>query len=113
MLRRLTTWRGPARLVGLASAGFCKHQEVLFSDTTPYMSSVTLNAPSALNALNLNMVQLLSQQVKEWNSGDTLLVTFEGAGSKAFCAGGDIKSLYLARGDSSSDLHDRFFREEF
>ncbi len=98
---------------GVPRRSFCKSNEVLFDDITPYMSSVTLNAPSAMNALNLNMVQLLRGQLDEWNRSDTLLVTFEGTGSKAFCAGGDIKSLYNARGDSSTDIHDRFFREEF
>lgn len=40
----------------IPSRRFCKNNEVLFNDITPYMSSVTLNAPSAMNALNLNMV---------------------------------------------------------
>jgi enoyl-CoA hydratase/carnithine racemase len=39
---------------------------------------------------------------------------FSGAGGKAFCAGGDIKSLYDAKSDpSKTGVHDSFFREEY
>jgi enoyl-CoA hydratase/carnithine racemase len=36
----------------------------------------------------------------------------EGAGGKAFCAGGDVKSLYEGRESNPKILAD-FFREEF
>ena len=58
------------------------------------MSEVVLNNANNLNALNLNMIRLIRKQIDEWNNSNILLVTFEGAGTKAFCAGGDIKSLY-------------------
>lgn len=64
---------------------------------TPYMTEVILNTPMSLNALNLNMIQLLQQRLADWNTSTTQLVCFEGSGGKAFCAGGDIKSLYLAK----------------
>lgn len=35
----------------------------------------------------------------------------EGAGGKAFCAGGDVKVLY--EGDANIDTRQQFFREEF
>jgi len=38
----------------------------------------------------------------------------KGAGGKAFCAGGDIKSLYEAKvSGTTSPIHDKFFREEY
>ncbi|WP_419199191.1 enoyl-CoA hydratase/isomerase family protein, partial [Pseudomonas syringae] len=35
-----------------------------------------------------------------------------GAGGKAFCAGGDIRSLYESH-QSGQDLHHTFFAEEY
>jgi len=56
-----------------------------------------LNAPQSLNALNLSMFQLLHKQLLAWQSDDEVaIVILQGAGDKAFCAGGDVVSLYHA-----------------
>jgi len=53
-----------------------------------------LNAPRSLNALSLPMMQQLNHQLNLWrNNNNVVLVMLEG-GDKAFCAGGDIVSLY-------------------
>lgn len=87
----------------------------MFEQVTPYMTSVKLNKPSSLNALNMTMIELLNTQLKEWNDSKTVLTYFSGEG-KAFCAGGDIKSLYEARQSENQEdkkiLRD-FFKEEF
>jgi len=58
---------------------------------------ITLNRPKALNALTLSMVHKIQPQLKEWEkSGDVNLVVIKGAGSKAFCAGGDVVALTKA-----------------
>lgn len=55
----------------------------------------TLNVEKTLNSLTLNMVDLLSAKLAEWETDpEILLVWFEGAGDRAFCAGGDIQNLY-------------------
>lgn len=56
---------------------------------------LTLNAPSTLNALTLDMIDLLSAQLQSW-AGDprVAMVMLQGAGDKAFCAGGDLQNLY-------------------
>jgi enoyl-CoA hydratase/carnithine racemase len=55
----------------------------------------TLNAPQALNALSLEMVDLLIAQLRQWAEDPGLaLVILQGTGEKAFCAGGDLHSLY-------------------
>ncbi len=42
------------------------------------------------------------------------LAIFKGSGDKAFCAGGDIKTLYESKTDSSkAGAPDAFFREEY
>ena len=58
-------------------------------------AKVTLNNPKTLNCVNLQMVHELLAQLPVLNR--TKAFWMEGAGDKAFCAGGDIKSLYLAR----------------
>jgi enoyl-CoA hydratase len=58
-----------------------------------------LNRPKALNALTLDMCHDMLEKLQPWMTGkheipEVLLIT--GAGEKAFCAGGDIKTLYDA-----------------
>lgn len=56
-----------------------------------------LNNPAALNALTLPMIDLLDPQLKSWAEDDSIAgVVLSAAGDKAFCAGGDVVSLYHA-----------------
>lgn len=57
----------------------------------------TLNRPAALNALSQEIVEELSQGLALWGADDSVKMVFlEGAGDRAFCAGGDIKAAYHA-----------------
>jgi enoyl-CoA hydratase len=68
--------------------------EVLFSRDGA-AGIVTLNRPKVLNALTLGMVRLIHPQLRAWaDNEDVKLVIVEGAGEKAFCAGGDIRALH-------------------
>ncbi|WP_342363054.1 enoyl-CoA hydratase/isomerase family protein [Terrarubrum flagellatum] len=56
---------------------------------------VTLNRPKALNALNLGMVRALAPALRDWAADPAVTrVIIKGAGDRAFCAGGDIRTLY-------------------
>ncbi|MGP9556795.1 enoyl-CoA hydratase/isomerase family protein [Psychrobacter sp. AOP7-A1-24] len=56
---------------------------------------MTLNTPKSLNALSVDMCQLLSAQLEQWQADDQVVaLVLKGAGDKAFCAGGDIRKLY-------------------
>ena len=56
---------------------------------------VTLNAPSTLNSLSLEMVDQLQEKLELWRDDPAIAAIFlEGVGDKAFCAGGDIQALY-------------------
>tara|TARA_R110001599_G_scaffold353459_1_gene592739 strand:+ start:451548 stop:452660 length:1113 start_codon:yes stop_codon:yes gene_type:complete len=56
---------------------------------------VTLNVPATLNSLTLEMVDQLQAKLDQWRDGPAIAAIFlEGAGEKAFCAGGDIQALY-------------------
>ncbi|OAY49375.1 3-hydroxyisobutyryl-CoA hydrolase-like protein 1, mitochondrial isoform X8 [Manihot esculenta] len=59
-----------------------------------YSRAAILNRPSALNALNTNMCARLLKLYKSWEDNpDIGFVMMKGSG-RAFCAGGDIVSLY-------------------
>jgi len=79
------------------------------------VATITLNNPKALNSINLNMVQLLQKQLKEWENNDKIkLIIMKGSGDRAFSAGGDIKSLYTANTDEKVKQDAiQFFNEEY
>ena len=55
---------------------------------------VTINRPTALNAVNLDMLCAIHGALDQWQDDPTIhAVIIEGAGVKAFCAGGDIRGL--------------------
>ncbi|TGZ40673.1 3-hydroxyisobutyryl-CoA hydrolase, mitochondrial [Temnothorax longispinosus] len=74
---------------------------------------IVLNRPKALNAINFSMVQKIHSALKQWESSKKLVI-IEGAGEKAFCAGGDVKSLVLALNEPKGErLGEEFFRTEY
>ena len=74
---------------------------------------ITLNRPHALNAINLEMVKTMFTTLKTWEHDDEVkVVLVKGAGEKAFCAGGDIRTVYESLKEGRSD-HLTFFAEEF
>ena len=78
----------------------------------------TLNAEKSLNALTLPMIRLLDPQLRAWAEDPAIaLVVLQGAGEKAFCAGGDIKSLHRALVEHPGALPNlpncEFFSEEY
>ncbi|MET3457705.1 MULTISPECIES: enoyl-CoA hydratase/isomerase family protein [Pseudomonas] len=82
-------------------------------DVRNHIGHLTLNRPAGLNALTLGMVRSLQQQLDTWALDPHIhAVVLRGAGDKAFCAGGDIRSLYdsYKQGDT---LHEDFFVEEY
>lgn len=82
------------------------------------VATATLNLPKALNALNLEMIELLSRQLDDWAADDSVAcVWIDGSGDKGLCAGGDVVSLYRespAYGDEPDyDFTTRFFSREY
>ncbi|MBB1633791.1 enoyl-CoA hydratase/isomerase family protein [Cupriavidus sp. UME77] len=74
---------------------------------------LTLNRPQALNALSLEMIRAITQALNAWAvAPEVAAVVIAGAGSKAFCAGGDIRFFHKAAlaGDPALD---QFFVEEY
>lgn len=78
-----------------------------------HIGHLTLNRPAGLNALTLGMVRSLQQQLDTWALDPQIrAVVLRGAGDKAFCAGGDIRSLYDSHKQGDT-LHEDFFVEEY
>ncbi|WP_306521653.1 enoyl-CoA hydratase/isomerase family protein [Rheinheimera sp.] len=67
----------------------------IIADNGKLIGVATLNSEKSLNALSLPMVELLLPQLLAWKEDTQIaMVMLEGAGDKAFCAGGDIRDLY-------------------
>lgn len=78
----------------------------------------TLNAPRTLNGFSLAMAHLLSERLAAWQADDGIAaVVLQGAGEKAFCAGGDLHGLYQSmqahRASGSTAITDNAFAAEF
>ncbi len=77
----------------------------------------TLNVPASLNALSLQMVDLLNPQLAAWAADPQIAgVVLDAAGEKAFCAGGDVVGLVkairaLPSGQVPPEARDFFERE--
>ena len=60
----------------------------------------TLTKPASLNALDLPMINLLTPQLEKWQQDPKIaMVILDGSGERAFCAGGDIVSMYKSMQD--------------
>jgi hypothetical protein len=58
---------------------------------------IALNNPRALNALDLGMLRVMESRLLEWwENEDLACVVLYAKSEKAFCAGGDVKSLVMA-----------------
>lgn len=77
----------------------------------------SLNRPSALNALNLEMIQLLAPQLEAWQNDPSIsLVIIDGSGEKAFCAGGDVVAMHNAMAQNPGQMPaslEQFFTQEY
>ncbi len=72
--------------------------EVIF-EQRGRLGLITLNKPKALNALSLAMVEAMQPRLEAWADDPAIAaVVIQGAGDRAFCAGGDIRDLYERRG---------------
>ena len=67
------------------------------------LAVLTLNRPRALNALTLDMMRSMTETLRRWEADEAVrLIVVVGEGERAFCAGGDVKSIAAARGQHSA-----------
>ncbi|GGH48641.1 enoyl-CoA hydratase/isomerase family protein [Microbacterium album] len=78
------------------------------------LGTITLNRPEAINAVDTAMVRAIRSVLDAWlDDPDVQVVLFDGAGTRGFSAGGDVRGLHaaLAAGDVAGP--DEFFRAEY
>lgn len=104
-----------------------KIKTVLYNSHNKNVFEICLNQPQKLNAIDIRMIKSMLKRVREWTASKQehtdsdesdiedahnvpRVVMMSGAG-KAFCAGGDINTLYWAKKNNENEkiLKD-FFR---
>ena len=89
---------------------FASGGEILF-ERRGKAGVITLNRPSALNALNHGMISALRRALSTWEADDSIrLVIIRGEG-RAFSAGGDIVEVYKA--GRAGNASPAFFADEY
>lgn len=78
---------------------------------------LTLNSEKTLNSLTLEMVELMLDKLQLWQSDDKVAAVFiQGAGEKAFCAGGDVQALHRSSVEQPGgpcEYAETFFEREY
>ncbi|MDY0323388.1 MAG: enoyl-CoA hydratase/isomerase family protein [Candidatus Carbobacillus sp.] len=89
-------------------------EKMIQTDIRDAVGLITLNRPDKLNALNIEMVEALLSVLRAWEADNHVqAIVMRGAGSRGFCAGGDISALYKAR-EAPGHLPARtFFEREY
>ncbi|MGC5702769.1 enoyl-CoA hydratase/isomerase family protein [Pseudomonas sp. NFXW11] len=93
------------------------HVEELTGTDGARIAIATLDAEKSLNALSLPMIQQLSERLEAWaKDPQVVCVLLRGQGAKAFCAGGEVRSLAqacLAQPGEVPPLAGHFFAAEY
>ena len=75
---------------------------------------ITLNRPAALNALTYEMCLQIEAALDSFEAnGNIDLIVLDGAGARAFCAGGDIAQMYRTGTAGDFDYGRRFWADEY
>jgi len=85
--------------------------DVLFAQEG-HLGVITLNRPGSLNALTLSMILSLQRQLSLWKNDESIhAVVLRAVPGNAFCAGGDIRSLYYSGRVSDAEQMQFFWHE--
>jgi enoyl-CoA hydratase len=88
-------------------------EPLILSQIDNGLGRLTLNRPSALHALNLDMVKAMTEALLAWRDNDQVnAVLIDHAGPRGFCAGGDIAML-AASGAGDGSAARTFFHAEY
>ncbi|MCW3473029.1 enoyl-CoA hydratase/isomerase family protein [Limobrevibacterium gyesilva] len=75
---------------------------------------ILLNRPKALNALDTAMIRAMTAALAAWRDDPAVhAVVIEGAGGRAFCAGGDIRAIRTLALAGERAAIEAFFAEEY
>jgi len=89
-------------------------EDTLITRRDGRVGRILLNRPKALNALDLEMIRVMTRTLLAWRDDPHVhAVVIEGAGERAFCAGGDIRALRDGQLSGNRQPVDAFFQEEY
>ncbi|MEM1427855.1 MAG: enoyl-CoA hydratase/isomerase family protein [Pseudomonadota bacterium] len=75
---------------------------------------ITIDRPSALNALTHGIVRAVTRALREWATEDAVaMLVIDAAGEKAFCAGGDLQDIYAAGKEGDAGPARAFWQDEY
>ena len=78
------------------------------------VGEATLSAEKSLNALDGEMARELLAVVDEWCGDDSVAAAvINGAGARAFCAGGDVRKVYAAANNGDMKSVGAYFADEY
>lgn len=91
---------------------------VLETSVLPHSTTRTiiLNRPKALHALNKTMFAALTARFlrfQQTGQVQCIIIRSQGTPGRAFCAGGDVKTIYNYGDDSKANEFDELFRTEY
>ncbi|WP_376099083.1 enoyl-CoA hydratase/isomerase family protein [Roseomonas sp. CCTCC AB2023176] len=76
--------------------------------------TILMNRPRALNALDQPMIDAMAEAAARFRDDPAVsLVVLEGAGGRAFCAGGDVRAIRDAAVAGDATTIERFFTSEY
>lgn len=79
-----------------------------------HAGTILMNRPKALNALDIGMIRDFAAAIAQWKDDAAVkLVLLEGAGGRAFCAGGDVRAVRAAAVAGDRAPVEAFFTEEY
>ncbi|WP_144184569.1 enoyl-CoA hydratase/isomerase family protein [Elioraea rosea] len=89
-------------------------EPTVLSEVTQGVGRLVLNRPRALNALDRGMIDAVSAALTAWRDDPAVaLVTIEGAGGRAFCAGGDVRAVRTLALAGETEAIEEFFVAEY
>ena len=99
---------------GAIRRGVHANEQTVIARRDGRVGRIVLNRPQALNALDLPMIRACTRALEDWRDDPHVhAVVIEGAGDRAFCAGGDIRALRQYELDGEHHKAETFFREEY
>jgi len=93
--------------------------KVLYDQHSADTFEFKLNNPKVLNSIDVEMVDIVCQKLKQWNANSSSaprVAMISGTGEKAFCAGGDIVSIYnahIGKPGFDKSIKADFFADEY
>ena len=87
--------------------------ESVVATVTGRIGLLTLNRPAALNALDQGMIRALAERLGAWAERPEVHAIVIAGEGRAFCAGGDIRTIRDAALAGDASAIERFFAEEY